>query len=206
MPNTWTVSDSWSSTSEWNAASNDTGHGGSLCNMNMLFTWDTNSICIVFQWWRIYNKITLAFSFLGIVGLGMGYELLREMTRRYEVYIATPGRQDELLPLIVNKYLPNRSIRDRVVLSFFYAIQVLFSFFLMLVFMSYNGLMMFAVVIGAFIGFFFFGSRTRVPAMYDDDQSLITDISNELISQKPSVAKIMSRPVGTSAVRGGTCH
>ncbi|KAK9485124.1 Ctr copper transporter family-domain-containing protein [Lipomyces starkeyi] len=172
----------------------------------MLFTWDTNSICIVFQWWRIYNKITLAFSFLGIVGLGIGYEFLREMTRRYEAYIATPSRQDELLPLVLKKYFPSRSIRDRVVLSIFYALQVLYSFFLMLVFMSYNGLMMSAVVIGAFIGFFFFGSRTRVPATYDDDQSLITDISNELISQKTSIAKIMSRPVGTSAVRGGTCH
>ncbi|KAK9348720.1 Ctr copper transporter family-domain-containing protein [Lipomyces starkeyi] len=163
----------------------------------MLFTWDANSICIVFQWWRIYNKVTLAFSFLGIVGLGIGYEFLREMTRRYEAYIATrmSGIPTSLL-----------SIRDRVVLSFFYALQVLYSFFLMLVFMSYNGLMMSAVVIGAFIGFFFFGSRTRVPATYDDDQSLITDISNELISQKTSIAKIMSRPVGTSAVRGGTCH
>ncbi|ODQ73866.1 hypothetical protein LIPSTDRAFT_33205, partial [Lipomyces starkeyi NRRL Y-11557] len=117
----------------------------------MLFTWDTNSICIVFQWWRIYNKVTLAFSFLGIVGLGIGYEFLREMTRRYEAYIATC--MSEIPASLL-------AIRDRVVLSFFYALQVLYSFFLMLVFMSYNGLMMFAVVIGAFIGFFFFGSRT----------------------------------------------
>ncbi|KAK9241142.1 Ctr copper transporter family-domain-containing protein [Lipomyces kononenkoae] len=206
MSSTWRVwSESWSDSA---TAASETSHEGGVCNMNMLFTWETNSICIVFQWWRIYNKVTLAFSFLGIIGLGIGYEFLREMTRRFEVYIAKPDRQDYLLPLIVKKYVPNRSIRDRVVLSFFYALQVLYSFFLMLVFMSYNGLMMLAVVIGAFIGFFFFGSRTRIPAAYgdDDDQDIITDINDELINSKTSVVKIMSRPVGTSAVRGGTCH
>ncbi|KAK9366972.1 Ctr copper transporter family-domain-containing protein [Lipomyces kononenkoae] len=207
MSNTWRV---WSQPAyelvDSATASNETSHAGSPCNMNMLFTWETNSICIVFQWWRIYNKVTLAFSFLGIVGLGIGYEFLREMTRRYEVYITKPNRQDDLLPLIVKNYFPNRSIRDRVVLSFLYALQVLYSFFLMLVFMSYNGLMMLAVVIGAFIGFFFFGSRTRVPASYDEDQDIIPDINDGLLSPKSTVVKILSRPIGTSAVRGGTCH
>ncbi|KAK9321127.1 Ctr copper transporter family-domain-containing protein [Lipomyces orientalis] len=209
MPNTWTGwTDSWSSTTEWNATSdeNDQGHGGSLCNMNMLFTWDVKNICIVFQGWRIYNKVTLAFSFVGIVGLGIGYEFLREMTRRYEAFIATPGRRDELLPLMVTKYIPDRCIRDRLVVSLLYALQVLYSFFLMLVFMSYNGLMMLAVVVGAFIGFFFFGSRTRVPATYVDDKDLITDINNGIMNEKTSMTKVMSRSVGTSAVRGGTCH
>ncbi|KAK9468452.1 Ctr copper transporter family-domain-containing protein [Lipomyces arxii] len=181
--------------------------GESLCNMNMLFTWDTNSICIVFQWWRIYNRVTLAFSFLGIVGLGIGYEFIREMTRRYEAYISSASRRDELLPLIVKKYMPDRSIRDRLVLSLLYALQVLYSFFLMLVFMSYSGMMMAAVVIGAFLGFFFFGSRTRVPATYDDDEGLITDIRNgSMIDEKGSMRQVMGRPVGTTAVRGGTCH
>ncbi|KAJ8100036.1 Ctr copper transporter family-domain-containing protein [Lipomyces tetrasporus] len=173
----------------------------------MFFSWDANNICIVFQWWRIYNKVTLAFSFLGIVGLGIGYEFLREMTRRYEAYIATSGRRDELLPLIVRKYIPDRCVRDRLVLSLLYALQVLYSFFLMLVFMSYNGLMMLAVVVGAFIGFFFFGSRTRVPAAYVDDKDLIIDINNGIMNEKTnSMTKIMSHSIGTSAVRGGTCH
>ncbi|KAK9462177.1 Ctr copper transporter, partial [Lipomyces oligophaga] len=125
----------------------------------MLFTWEADSICIVFQWWHIYNRITLAFSFLGIIGLGIGYEFIREMTRRYESYINSVSRRDELVPLILRRYVPNRSFRDRIFLSVLYALQVLYSFFLMLVFMSYNGLMMAAVVIGAFFGFFFFGSK-----------------------------------------------
>ncbi|KAK9378961.1 uncharacterized protein V2V93DRAFT_374634 [Kockiozyma suomiensis] len=98
----------------------------------MLFTWQTDSICVVFQWWRMYNRFTVAISFLGIVGLGVGYELVRELTRRYESYINSVSRGDDmLLPLIIKRYLPDRSMRDRLILSFLYAFQVLYSFFLM---------------------------------------------------------------------------
>jgi len=39
-----------------------------------------------------------------------------------------------------------------------YAVQVFYSFFIMLLFMTYNGFVMLAVAVGAFIGYLVFGA------------------------------------------------
>ena len=62
-------------------------HGGMdepMCNMNMLFTWDTTNLCIIFHWWRITNVLTLLISLVAIALLTAGYEAVREASRRYE--------------------------------------------------------------------------------------------------------------------------
>jgi hypothetical protein len=87
------------------------GHGGhgamDMCNMNasislplstpqpvtnipsqMLFTWDTTNLCIVFKWWHIRSPLSLTISLLAVVALVAGYEALRESIRRYEVWVA----------------------------------------------------------------------------------------------------------------------
>ena len=51
----------------------------------MLFTWDTNNLCIVFEQWHIRSTAGLLFSLIAVVLIGMGYEALRAGTRRYEV-------------------------------------------------------------------------------------------------------------------------
>lgn len=53
----------------------------------MLFTWDTNNVCLVFRSWRIHNTFTLVLALLGTVALGAGYELVRELTRQYEASV-----------------------------------------------------------------------------------------------------------------------
>lgn len=55
-----------------------------MCNMNMLFTWDTTNLCIVFRWWRITNVLTLLISLVAVALLTAGYEAVREASRRYE--------------------------------------------------------------------------------------------------------------------------
>lgn len=51
----------------------------------MLFTWDTNNLCIVFKQWHIRSTPGLLFSLIAVILIGMGYEALRAGTRRYEV-------------------------------------------------------------------------------------------------------------------------
>ena len=51
----------------------------------MLFTWDTTNLCLVFPQWRITGTSSLLFSLLGVVLLCTGYELVRLLSRRYEV-------------------------------------------------------------------------------------------------------------------------
>jgi len=47
--------------------------------------------------------------------------------------------------------------RSRAIKALFYAVQVFYSFFIMLLFMTYNGYVMLAVAVGAFIGHLAFG-------------------------------------------------
>lgn len=51
----------------------------------MLFTWDTTNLCIIFRGWHIYSTFGLVVSLLCVAILTAGYELVREMSRRYEV-------------------------------------------------------------------------------------------------------------------------
>jgi solute carrier family 31 (copper transporter), member 1 len=50
----------------------------------MLFTWDTNNLCIVFRQWRIDSTASLVVSLLLVIALTAGYEALRAASRRYE--------------------------------------------------------------------------------------------------------------------------
>ena len=54
------------------------------CSMNMVFTWDSSNLCIVFRSWRITSTASLLISLLAIVALTAAYELVREASRRYE--------------------------------------------------------------------------------------------------------------------------
>ena len=60
----------------------------------MLFTWDTNNLCIIFRWWHIQSTVGLIFSLLGVVAITAGYEALREGSRRYEIWVAK--KQDDV--------------------------------------------------------------------------------------------------------------
>ncbi len=53
----------------------------------MLFTWDTNNLCIVFRQWHIRSTLSLVVSLLAVVGMGIGYEALRSVSRSYEMYV-----------------------------------------------------------------------------------------------------------------------
>jgi copper transporter 1 len=52
----------------------------------MLFTWDTTDLCIVFPKWHITGTGSLLFSLLAIILMTAGYEAVREVSRRYELY------------------------------------------------------------------------------------------------------------------------
>jgi copper transporter 1 len=52
--------------------------------MNMLFTWSTENLCIVFPQWRITGFWSLSFSLLAVIWLTAGYEAVRAMSRKYE--------------------------------------------------------------------------------------------------------------------------
>lgn len=70
----------------------DMGHGGGhmeMCAMSMLFTWNTENLCLVFKWWHIHTTFGLVLSLLAVVALGMGYEYLRLISRKFDARSAS---------------------------------------------------------------------------------------------------------------------
>jgi len=150
----------------------DTGHGMPMCQMSMVFTWNTQDLCIIFRSWHIRTTAGLLFSLLAVALLTAGYEALREASRRYEYYVDKRGEnlprpQNHLEDVTENtpflwtgKAQIEVNRKAHVIKSILYGCQVFYSFFIMLLFMTYNGWVMIAVGVGASIGFLLFGKNT----------------------------------------------
>ncbi|KAL2270917.1 hypothetical protein VTJ83DRAFT_288 [Remersonia thermophila] len=168
--------------------SDHSGHGdmgGNQCSMNMLFTWDTTNLCIVFRQWHISSNLSLVASLVAVVLICAGYEALREGIRRYEAALA---KRVETAPLSQSRpyephYSDDESVaetplsllapptgqtrtrltqRAHVTKAVLYGIQNFYAFMIMLIFMTYNGWVMLAVSFGAGLGYLVFGGSTAV--------------------------------------------
>ncbi|SCU90063.1 LADA_0F01574g1_1 [Lachancea dasiensis] len=103
-----------------------------MCSMNMLFTWNYKNTCVVFKWWHIRNVWHLLVSMAAIAILAYLYEYLKYYsTKSVAPHSTNAGRTMKLKKAV------------------WYGASVGFSFMLMLVFMTYNGWLMLAVVFGA---------------------------------------------------------
>ncbi|GAB7341477.1 hypothetical protein MBLNU457_7710t1 [Dothideomycetes sp. NU457] len=134
------------------------------CSMNMIFTWDYTNLCIIFRSWRITSPLTLIISLLAIVALTAGYEAVREASRRYEeavdakkISLPNDGEGEGRSLLGLGQSQAGVEKKARLAKAAFYAVQVFYSFFIMLLFMTYNGYVMLAVAVGAFVGYLAFG-------------------------------------------------
>ncbi|KAH0436174.1 CTR2 short splice variant [Colletotrichum camelliae] len=140
--------------------SNMGGHGGmgggmgDRCSMSMLFTWDTNNLCIVFRQWHIRSTGGLVISLLLVVALAAGYEALRAASRRYEQSV---NKRVDSLP---RREQAEASRTAHIIKAALYAAQNFYAFMIMLIFMTYNGWVMVAVALGAFVGYVIFGNST----------------------------------------------
>ncbi|ROT36883.1 CTR2 long splice variant [Sodiomyces alkalinus F11] len=162
--------------SQMHTSDMDHGHGGhgdmggsDQCSMSMLFTWDTNNLCIVFRQWHIRSTSSLLFSLLLVVALTAGYEALRAASRRYETKV---NKKVESLPTDHRGDAPTESTpflwtgqqqieatkTAHIIKAALYALQNFYAFMIMLIFMTYNGWVMIAVAVGAFVGYVLFGN------------------------------------------------
>ncbi|THU85707.1 Ctr copper transporter [Dendrothele bispora CBS 962.96] len=161
------------------------GHGGHdmpmgpSCSMNMLWNTQIVDTCIVFPSWHIRSNADFVLSFFIIIALGVFYEYLRVIQKNVDQRIASsltkgkrrernarsrsisPTEQVEAQGLLSGGVKPAGSVPVppfyRVVRAVLYGLTVFLSFFLMLVFMTYNAYLILAVVVGAAIGHYIFG-------------------------------------------------
>lgn len=133
------------------------------CSMNMLFTWDTSNLCIIFHWWRIRGPISLVFSLLGVIAVTAMFEAVRAASRRYEKWVNQKKKSSQNLeinesaPIRSGKRLFNMNRRTHIIKAVIYSIQSFYGLMLMLIFMTYNGWVMMCMGIGAFLGYLIFG-------------------------------------------------
>ncbi|KAI9806826.1 MAG: hypothetical protein M1833_002483 [Piccolia ochrophora] len=131
----------------------------------MLFTWDTENLCIVFPSWRVTSTLSLLLSLVAVIALTAGYEFVRDVSRRYEARgpgengVVAPDDLGESSSLLSAGRNGRGNQRDgKSVKAALYAVQVFYSFFIMLLFMTYNGWIMLSVAIGAFVGYMIWGN------------------------------------------------
>ncbi|KAL7410226.1 Ctr copper transporter family-domain-containing protein [Mrakia frigida] len=147
-------------------------HGGhdmpmaARCSMNMLWNWQVVDTCVIFRSWHITSTFTMILSCLVVALMAFGYELLQSKINIYNRRVATSlvlnypstssgtasGRASPEIgsfPVGMSVSLPSSV---RLIRASSYAFSVFISFFLMLVFMSYNGYLIGATIVGAGIG------------------------------------------------------
>jgi solute carrier family 31 (copper transporter), member 1 len=130
----------------------------------MLFTWDVKGLCIIFRWWRVTGPISLTLSLLAIVALCALYEGVRELSRRVEARHAarisafgtttstslppescstamteSGGKDTNESSSLLGVDKDRAERRGNIIRAGLYAVQVFYSFFIMLLFMTYQG-------------------------------------------------------------------
>ncbi|TFY73809.1 hypothetical protein EWM64_g10202 [Hericium alpestre] len=170
------------------------GHGdmdmGPKCSMHMLWNTQIIDTCVVFKEWHISSRFTFALSFLAIILLSVGYEWLRAYQRSVDLRVAQAlaKARSKAKPSVSGRSSPELSAQDieeaglltgrvrkagsvpvplftRILRAALYGVSVFISFFLMLVFMTYNAYLILAVVIGAGLGHFIYGAEMDVDAV-----------------------------------------
>ncbi|CAR21721.1 low-affinity Cu transporter [Lachancea thermotolerans CBS 6340] len=131
----------------------DMGHGDmghdDMCSMNMLFTWNYKNTCVVFKWWHIRTLPHLLLSMIVVAASAYLYEYMKYYSAK-----STASRAAGAANLSHTKAAKMKS-------ASWYGAQVGFSFMLMLVFMTFNGWLMLAVVAGAAWGHYSWGHLTE---------------------------------------------
>lgn len=102
----------------------------------MTFNWDWRNSCVVYEWWHVKTVPGFLGTLVALVLLSMLYEFCRSWCARWHQVNNSSNRAGAIKSSIL------------------YAFLVGYSFMLMLVFMTYNGYYMLAVVIGAGVGHF----------------------------------------------------
>ncbi|KAG8979408.1 hypothetical protein FRC05_008393 [Tulasnella sp. 425] len=124
------------------------------CKMHMLWNWETVDTCVVFRSWHVYNMTQFVITCLIIVLIGVSFEWLRKVQKGYDAKLSRGP--------VGGAGTKRLALTPRLIRASLYGLIVFISFFIMLIFMTYNGYLVLSVVAGAFIGHFILNSELEV--------------------------------------------
>ncbi|TIB42004.1 hypothetical protein E3P86_00561 [Wallemia ichthyophaga] len=149
------------------------------CKMDMLWNWSITDRCVVFESWHITTFTSAIFSLLTITLLAVLFEWLRWRMRVADAAIAASlaiaynvdvnfnegGDVEE--NVTVNRRAGKLLVpkHQQIQRSLLYAVSAALSFFLMLVFMTYNAPLIAAVILGAGVGHYVFHREIDVASL-----------------------------------------
>jgi len=140
-----------------------------MCEMmKMYFHFGYTEMAVLFQWWSISTVWELLLSMLGLFILSYLYEGLkyyRDHLFRQSVGSSVYTSSSKTDLTIDDGPQPHRMSMfssGHVIQTLLHVIQFTISYVLMLIFMTYNLWLCFAVLAGSALGYFFFGWRKSV--------------------------------------------
>ncbi|WRT64962.1 uncharacterized protein IL334_001903 [Kwoniella shivajii] len=124
----------------------------STCQMSdMLWNWDVMNTCFLSSGWHITTRGAFAASCIGIIFIAILLELLRRVSRDYDRWILR-----QLSTVTMKNYRPRRATPlQQLIRSLLHVAVFGVAYLLMLLAMSYNGYIIFSILMGTGIGKFF---------------------------------------------------
>ncbi|XP_043849265.1 high affinity copper uptake protein 1-like [Dromiciops gliroides] len=155
-----------------NIASHTHGEGGGHMMMPMTFYFGYENVEVLFSGLVINTPGEMAGAFVAIFLLAMFYEGLKKareiLLHKSQVSIhyssmPVPGPNGTILMETYNKTVKQKMLSfPHLLQTVLFVIQVVLSYFLMLIFMTYNAYLCIAVVAGAGTGYFLFSWKKAV--------------------------------------------
>ncbi|XP_061234007.1 high affinity copper uptake protein 1 [Neopsephotus bourkii] len=152
-------------------ASSEHSHGSDMMMTAMTFHFGYESVPLLFSGLIINSPGEMAGAFVAVFFLAMFYEglkIAREcLLRKSQVSIRynsmpVPGPNGTIL-METHKTVGQQILSvPHLLQTMLHIVQVVVSYFLMLIFMTYNGYLCIAVAAGAGIGYFFFSWKKEV--------------------------------------------
>ncbi|XP_020626924.1 high affinity copper uptake protein 1-like [Orbicella faveolata] len=159
------------------------GHDDMMGHGMMMYFHFSKSVTILFESWSVNDATELVFSCVAIFVLAALYEglkVLREVLKRRYSYVVSvdltetkvygTGPNQTTVVTESKGELPRSRICNwhHLVQTFLHVVQVTISYFLMLIFMTYNVWLCLAVALGAGFGYFVFGWKlNKVVDIYE---------------------------------------
>ncbi|XP_050303990.1 high affinity copper uptake protein 1-like [Anthonomus grandis grandis] len=128
--------------------------------MAMYFTFST-SATILFKQWKVHTVGGFAGSMVAVFALAFLYQALK-FYRSYLLLGAAQIRNKNQASGDVRFTELNIMSKSHLIQTLFHGIQAIISYFLMLIFMTYNGGLCIAVVLGLVCGYFVFGWKISI--------------------------------------------
>ncbi|KAF8595802.1 hypothetical protein BDV93DRAFT_456086, partial [Ceratobasidium sp. AG-I] len=125
-----------------------------------LWNWQTIDSCFVSEQWHVHSNVGFAFSVIGVFLIVCAIEAARRSARDYDRMLITQRKimLDSKLP--VDSWALHPTRKEQLVRGVFYGVQFSAAYMLMLIAMSYNGFVLFAIFLGGTVGYVLFGGDT----------------------------------------------